>query len=53
MEAKKIAFVQVALSHGGAERVGVMLANGFHQQGHQVSIYTDLTEFVVYHVDKP
>lgn len=45
MEPKKIAIVQFALSHGGAERVGSMLANGFHQQGHQVSIYTDLTEF--------
>ena len=53
MEPKKIAIVQVALSHGGAEHVGVLLANGFHQRGHQVSIYTDLTEFVVYHVDKP
>ena len=52
MEPKKIAIVQVALSHGGAEHVGVLLANGFHQRGHQVSIYTDLTEPVVYQVDK-
>jgi glycosyltransferase involved in cell wall biosynthesis len=47
----KIGIVQVALSHGGAERVGVMLANGFQQHGHQVFILTDLNERIDYHVD--
>ena len=47
----KIGIVQVALSHGGAERVGVMLANGFHQHGHQVSILTDLNERIDYQVE--
>ena len=47
----KIGIVQVALSHGGAERVGVMLANGFLQHGHQVFILTDLNERIDYQVD--
>jgi glycosyltransferase involved in cell wall biosynthesis len=47
----KIGIVQVALSHGGAERVGVMLANGFQQHGHQVFILTDLNERIDYQVD--
>ena len=38
----KIGIVQVALSHGGAEMVGVMLANGFHNHGHNVLVLTDL-----------
>lgn len=46
-----IGIVQVALSHGGAERVGVMLANGFQQHGHQVFILTDLNERIDYQVD--
>lgn len=47
-----IAIVTVALSHGGAERVGVMLANGFCQQGHTVTILTDCNEPIVYEVDE-
>ena len=47
----KIGIVQVALSHGGAEQVGVMLANGLRQHGHDSFILTDLNEPVVYHVD--
>ena len=47
----KIALVQVALSHGGAEKVGVMLANGLRQHGHETFILTDLNEPVVYRVD--
>lgn len=47
----RIAIVTVALSHGGAERVGVMLANGLSQRGHQVSLLTDFNEPVVYQVD--
>lgn len=47
----KIGIVQVALSHGGAEQVGVMLANGFRQHGNDTFILTDLNEPVVYRVD--
>ena len=47
-----IAIVTVALSHGGAERVGGMLANGFCQQGHTVTILTDCNEPIVYEVDE-
>lgn len=44
----KISIVTVALSHGGAERVAVTLANGFSQKGHQVIILTDLNESIDY-----
>ena len=47
----KIGIVQVALSHGGAEQVGVMLANGLSQHGHNTFVLTDLNEPVVYRVD--
>ena len=47
----KIGIVQSALSHGGAERVGVLLANGFKKQGHKVCIFTDLNEPIVYQVN--
>ena len=52
MEPQKIVIVQVALSHGGAEQVGILLANGLQQRGHLISIYTDLTEPVLYQVNK-
>ena len=48
----KIGIVQVALSHGGAEQVGILLANGLHQHGNNTFILTDLNEPVVYHVDE-
>ena len=48
----KIYIVTVALSHGGAERVAVTLANGFIQRGHQVTILTDLNEPIDYAPDK-
>ena len=47
----KIGIVQVALSHGGAEQVGILLANGLRQHGHDSFILTDLNEPIVYHVD--
>ena len=47
----KFAIVQVALSHGGAEMVGVMLANGLRQHGNDTFILTDLNEPVVYRVN--
>ena len=39
----KIIIVQSHLGGGGAERVGVLLANGFASHGHQVIVATDLT----------
>ena len=48
----KIGIVQVALSHGGAEQVGIMLANGLHQHGNDTFILTDLNEPIVYKVDE-
>lgn len=47
----KIAIVQVALSHGGAERVGALIANGLSQKGHKTIILTDLNEPVTYETD--
>jgi glycosyltransferase involved in cell wall biosynthesis len=47
----KIGLVQLALSHGGAEQVGVMLANGLRQHGNDTFILTDMNEPVVYRVD--
>ncbi len=47
----KIGIVQVALSHGGAEMVGVMLANGFHNHGHNVLVLTDLNEPIDFELD--
>lgn len=44
----KIGIVTIALSHGGAERVAVTLANGFSQRSHQVIIFTDLNESIIY-----
>lgn len=40
------------LGAGGAERVGVNLANGFISYGHQVFIITETHQKVNYHVDK-
>lgn len=47
----KIGIVQAALSHGGAEMVGCMLANGLRQHGHDTFILTDMSEPMVYRVD--
>ena len=43
-----ICIIQVALCHGGAEQVGVLLANGFYQKGHNVTILSDLNEPIDY-----
>lgn len=47
----KIAIVQVALSHGGAERVGALIANGLSRKGNNIIILTDLNEPVTYETD--
>ena len=47
----RIGIVQVALSHGGAEQVGVMLANGLSQHGHNTFVLTDLNEPIFYCVN--
>lgn len=48
----KILLVCVKLNGGGAERVGVLVANSLADRGHQVSIVSNLYEPVVYDVDK-
>lgn len=48
----KILLVCVKLNGGGAERVGVLMANSLADRGHQVSIVSNLYEPVVYEVDK-
>lgn len=47
----KILIVCWRLSYGGAERVGVSLANGFVQNGHQVTIVANLLDPITYHLD--
>ena len=47
----KIFIVQSHLGGGGAERVGVLLANGFAARGHDVYIVTNLNEAIDYEVD--
>ena len=48
----KIMIVCPKLSHGGAERVGVVLANGFALRKHQVTVVADLTKPVTYKLDE-
>ena len=48
----KIYIVCGKLNHGGAERVAVVLANGFVERGHQVTIVSNLYEEVTYKIDK-
>lgn len=48
----KIFIVCARLCHGGAERVGVVLANGFAAKGHQVVVATDLHEEITYRLDE-
>lgn len=47
----KIYIVCWRLSFGGAERVGVLLANGLAKRGHEVTVVADLFDPVTYHVD--
>lgn len=44
----KICISVSSLGGGGAERVGVVLANGFAEKGHDVIVITDVHEKVVY-----
>lgn len=48
----KILLVCVKLNGGGAERVGVLMANSLANRGHEVSIVSNLYEPIVYDVDK-
>lgn len=48
----KILLVCVKLNGGGAERVGVLIANSLANRGHEVSIVSNLYEPIVYEVDK-
>ena len=44
----KICISVSSLGGGGAERVGVVLANGFVERGHEVVVITDIHEEAVY-----
>lgn len=46
----KIFIVCPRLCHGGAERVGATLANGFANRGHEVFMISDLYEEVTFHL---
>lgn len=48
----KIFLVCNSLGGGGAERVGVNLANGFAGKGHTVYFFTDLFQKVTYSIDE-
>ncbi len=48
---KKVAFVIPQIGKGGAERVVVNLANQLVERGHEVSIYTILSQQVQYPLD--
>ena len=47
----KIFIICNSLGGGGAERVGVNLANGFAKRGHQISIITDVFQPSTYPVE--
>ena len=47
----KIYIVCWRLSFGGAERVGVLIANGLARKGNEVTVVADLFDPVTYHVD--
>lgn len=47
----KIFVVQSHIGGGGAERVGVLIAGGLAQRGHEVSLVTNLHDEVKYSVD--
>ena len=48
----KIGIVISRLCHGGAEHVGVMLANGFANHGHRVFLLSNNNEIVSYTIDE-
>lgn len=47
----KICIVCGRLCYGGAERVAVMWANGFHHRGHDVMVVTNLNDPITYSLD--
>ncbi len=47
----KIFIISNSLTNGGAERVGVNLANIFVRCGHEVSLFTDLSQPATYAID--
>lgn len=48
----KIFIVCASMNGGGAERVGVMLANGFSRHHHDITIITDVYQKRTYDIDK-
>ena len=47
----RICIVCGRLCYGGAERVAVMWANGFHRRGHEVMVVTNLNDPITYSLD--
>ena len=47
----RIFIISNSLTNGGAERVGVNLANIFVRSGHEVSLFTDLSQPTTYAID--
>lgn len=52
LKMKKLFIVCNSLGAGGAERVGVNLANGFANHGHEVYVITDTFQDIAYPVDE-
>ena len=48
----KIAIVCSRLGYGGAERVAVMWANGFVEQGHEVTLISNLFEKITFPINE-
>ena len=51
-ENMKIFIVCTRLCYGGAEHVGVMLANGFARRGHDVTVVANLFDPITYKLDE-
>ena len=48
----KLYLIIPSLGAGGAERVGVLLANGFVKRGHEVVVFSNLLHSKDYQLDK-
>mgnify|MGYP002621719096 FL=1 len=48
----KIYILCPSLTHGGAQRVAANLSNAFVRNGHQVTLFTDLSQPVTYPIEK-
>ena len=48
----RVFFIIPSLGTGGAERVGVIIANGLHKRGHEIVVFTNLQMRKDYTLDK-